>query len=137
MTTDNIGLFKALGAKMDYLNERQRIVSQNIANADTPRYRPQDLKEMDFGAALKNVTGDTSIRMVSTSSKHFPVASGDLADPKSAASKDVYEVTPTGNAVVMEEQLMKAGQTLADYNLVASLYQKNVRMIQTALGRGA
>ena len=40
MTIDNIGLFQALGAKMDYLGQRQRIISQNVANSDTPGYQP-------------------------------------------------------------------------------------------------
>ena len=43
MTTQDIGLFKALGAKMDYLGQRQRVIAQNVANADTPNYRPNDL----------------------------------------------------------------------------------------------
>lgn len=137
MTTQNIGLFKALGAKMDYLNERQRIVSQNIANSDTPKYRPQDLKPMDFDAVLKDVTHSQSIHMTATNPMHIGVGGGKLADPKSAVSKETYEVTPSGNAVVMEEQMMKASQTMADYNLMTNLYQKQVRMIQTALGRGS
>ncbi|HOO82875.1 MAG TPA: flagellar basal body protein, partial [Alphaproteobacteria bacterium] len=56
MTTENIALLKALGAKMDFLNQRQRVISQNIANTDTPGYRPKDLKPVDFGNVLQNVT---------------------------------------------------------------------------------
>jgi flagellar basal body rod protein FlgB len=36
----------------------------------------------------------------------------------------------------MEEQLIMSGQTVMDYNLMTNLYQKNIRMIQTAIGRG-
>jgi flagellar basal-body rod protein FlgB len=72
MTTQNIGLFKALGAKMDYLNQRQSIISQNVANADTPGFRPMDLKEVDFGTVLKGVTKSqgVGIQMVSTNAMH-------------------------------------------------------------------
>jgi flagellar basal-body rod protein FlgB len=133
MTTQNIGLFKALAAKMDFLNQRQRVISQNIANSDTPNFKPSDLKKVDFGTVLKDVTNGKGVEMVSTSAMHIPMG-GEITDPKSANQKTVYEVAPDKNAVIMEEQLIKAGQTMMDYNLMTSLYQKQVRMIQTAIG---
>lgn len=134
MTTENIGLFKALGARMDYLNERQRIIAQNIANSDTPGYKPQDLKPQDFSSILKGLDSTKpSVHMVSTNPMHLPAGNGQVPDAKAAVTKDTYEVTPTGNAVVMEEQLMKSGQNQADYNLITSLYQKQVRLFQIAL----
>ncbi|MDP7142886.1 MAG: flagellar basal body protein, partial [Alphaproteobacteria bacterium] len=64
MTIDNIGLFQGLSAKMRYLNQRQTVISQNIANADTPNYKPQDLKPIDFGAVLESAQGKTkSVRL--------------------------------------------------------------------------
>ena len=133
MTTQNIGLFKALGAKMEYLSQRQRIISQNIANADTPGYRPQDLKPVDFSAVLKGVSGSKGVQMVATNPMHVG-ASSEVPAAKSGKQKTVYEVAPDGNAVIMEEQMLKSGQTVMDYNLVTGLYQKNVRMIKLALG---
>lgn len=135
MTTQNIGLFKALGAKMDYLNQRQTIISQNVANADTPGYRPMDLKEVDFGTVLKGVTksGRGGVQMVSTNAMHVG-GSDEVAQAKEGKQKKVYEVSPDGNAVIMEEQMLKSGQTVMDYNLMTSLYQKNISMIKTALG---
>ncbi|MCB1563082.1 MAG: flagellar basal body rod protein FlgB [Alphaproteobacteria bacterium] len=135
MTTENITLFKALGAKMDFLNQRQRIVAQNIANADTPGYRPKDLVPVKFDSVLKNVTGSNKVQMETTKAGHM-APGGDVQNPKSRKQKDTYEVAPIGNAVVMEEQLIMSGQTVMDYNLMTNLYQKNVRMIQTAIGRG-
>jgi flagellar basal-body rod protein FlgB len=135
MTTQNIGLFKALGAKMDYLNQRQSIISQNVANADTPGFRPMDLKEVDFGTVLKGVTKSqgVGIQMVSTNAMHVG-GGNEVAAAKEGKQKKVYEVAPDGNAVIMEEQMLKSGQTVMDYNLMTSLYQKNVSMIKTALG---
>lgn len=133
MTTQNIGLLKALGAKMDYLSQRQRIIAQNVANADTPNYRPQDLKPVDFGTVLKGVTQSKGVQMVSTNAMHVG-AGNEVAAAKEAKQKKVYEVAPDGNAVIMEEQMIKSGQTVMDYNLMTSLYQKNVGLIKTALG---
>ncbi len=133
MTTQNIGLLKALGAKMDYLSQRQRIIAQNVANADTPNYRPQDLKPVDFGTVLKGVTASKGIQMVSTNAMHVG-AGNEVAAAKEGKQKKVYEVAPDGNAVIMEEQMLKSGETVMDYNLMTSLYQKNVSLIKTALG---
>lgn len=136
MTTENLSLFKALGAKMDYINQRQRIISQNISNADTPGYKPQDLVEVDFRSALKNIDKQRSrnVFVEKTNNGHM-TGPNDINDPDSRKQKKTYEVAPVGNAVIMEEQLIKSGRNMVDYNMMTNLYQKNVGMIKTALGR--
>lgn len=137
MTTENISLFRALGAKMDYLNQRQRVISQNIANTDTPGYRPQDLKKADFSSVLKSVVKDkqSQVHLETTDAGHMPPPN-EIQDPKQRKAKKTYEVAPAGNAVIMEEQLINSGQTMMDYNLMTNLMTKNVGLIRTALGRG-
>ena len=135
MTTQNIGLFKALGAKMNYLDQRQKVLAQNVANADTPAYRPHDLEKVDFGTVLKKVTKDNVVRPATTDPRHLP-AHNEVATPKNPEMKKVYDVSPTGDAVVLEEQMINANKTQIDYNLMTSMYQKNVGLIRTALGVG-
>lgn len=132
MTIRNISLFKALGAKMDYLGKRQRVIAQNVANADTPGYQPQDLKPVNFESALKTITKSKVVTLEATNSSHIG-SPNDIANPKSAEQKETYEVAPAGNAVVMEEQMLKAGETVMDYNLMTNLYQKNVGLIKTVI----
>lgn len=139
MSLDNIALFKALGSKMHFLNQRQRIISQNVSNSDTPGYQPKDLLPVKFDDVLKDVTnkgnnGVQSVRMETTRGNHIP-APGQIPDAKSREQKQTYEVAPAGNAVVMEEQLIKSNRTVMDYNLMSNLIAKNVGMINTALGR--
>ncbi len=133
MTTQNIPLFKALGAKMEYLTQRQRVISQNIANADTPDYKPQDLTAVDFGKVLKGANAISGVTMVSTSANHLE-SPGATANANTDKQKKVYAVAPAGNAVIMEEQMINSNQTSMDYNLAATLYQKNVSLIKMALG---
>ena len=134
MTIDNIALFQGLGAKMDYLGQRQRIIAQNIANTDTPGYEPKDLKPVDFGRVLKSVTDrNDKVTMEATDANHMP------PDRKISTRSDeqdkTYETAPAGNAVIMEEQLLHANQTVMDYTLMTNVLRKNVGLIQTALGR--
>jgi flagellar basal-body rod protein FlgB len=134
MDIKNIALFQAMGAKMNYLSTRQGVLAQNIANSDTPDYRPRDLTEVDFGAVLKDITGSKKIRMERTSSGHM-MPGGNIGDARNRKSRMTYEVAPAGNAVIIEEQMIKASQTTMDYNLITNLMRKNVGMIQTALGK--
>ena len=137
MTLDNIALFRGIGAKMDYLNVRQRVISQNISNSDTPGYRPRDIVDTDFSGVLKSVTGKSdsvkNIRLETTQANHLPPP-GQVDAGRNKKQKETYEVAPAGNAVVMEEQLINSGQTMMDYNLMTNLMQKNIGLIRTSLG---
>lgn len=138
MTTQNLALLKGLSAKMGYLNHRQSVIAQNIANADTPGYQPQDLTAVNFDKVLKAVdksSGMAKASVSTTSSGHMSPGSS-LRDPKTDDQKTVYEVAPTGNAVIMEEQMINSQKTSMDYGLMTSLYQKNIGMIKTSIGRG-
>ena len=133
MTTQNLALFKALGAKMDFLNQRQRVIAQNVSNSDTPGYQPKDLVPVDFSKVLRNITDKKTVSMETTDNLHLPPPN-DIQDPKSRKQKETYEVAPAGNSVIMEEQLFNANKTVMDYNLMSNIYQKHVSMIRTALG---
>ena len=140
MTTQNLGLFKGMNSKMHFLNHRQRLISQNIANADTPGYRPQDLKKVRFEDVLdKSYEANPNMKRVSIDTTN----TGHMAAPDSAArpqrpgeQRRTYEVAPSGNAVIMEEQLFNATNNMMDYNLMTSLYQKHIGMIKTSIGTG-
>ena len=136
MTIDNIGLFQAIGSKMDFLNQRQRVIAQNIANTDTPGYQPQDLVDVDFSGVLKDVINNrgTSVRLETTNPGHMPVG-GSIREPRTDEQDATYEVAPAGNAVIMEEQLLNASRNMMDYDLVTNVLRRNVGMIQTAIGR--
>lgn len=138
MTTQDIGLFRALSAKMDFLNQRQGVIAQNVANADTPGYIPKDLTPVDFSSMLGSSaqTGKSvpSVSINMTDEQHLSMAGGS-ADAKARAQKDTYEVAPAGNAVIIEEQLINSSKNMMDYSLMLNIYQKQVGMMRTALGK--
>ena len=51
MTISNIPLFSMLRTRMQWHQERQRLLSENVANSDTPNYRPRDLAPLQFDRA--------------------------------------------------------------------------------------
>lgn len=134
MSIQNVPLMRAMAAKMNYLNERQGVLAQNMANGDTPGYQAKDLTKVDFGAVLKNVTDSNRVTLEATQPGHIPDPSK-IADAKNKKDKITYEVSPDGNGVVMEEQMVKANETMMDYSLMTSLLNKQTAMYRVALGR--
>ncbi|MAE50438.1 MAG: flagellar basal body rod protein FlgB [Micavibrio sp.] len=135
MTTESLSIFKALTAKMDYINQKQRVISQNISNADTPGYKANELQEVDFSDVLKKVTKSNDVYVNRTASRHI-TPNGNIDDPRERDARKVYDVNPSENAVDIEEQLVSAQSNMMDYNMMTNLYQKNVSMIRMALGNG-
>ena len=136
MTTENIGLFKAMNAKMAYLQQRQKVISQNISNADTPGYKPSDMSELNFGSTLDNVTKNSGIKKVtmeSTNPNHLS-PSGNMS-ARVEKSKVTYDIKPDKNAVDVEEQMIKSSDVQMNYNLMLNVYTNNMDMVRMSLGK--
>lgn len=131
----NIGIMKGIAAKMDWLNQRHTVISQNIANADTPNYRAHDLEEIDFSALMRHSSAKKVMSPASTNAAHM-TSKGPNMDMRIRDKENVYEATPSGNSVVLEEQLLISQKNMMDYQVMTNLYRKNVGMIKTALGQG-
>lgn len=127
-------LFAAVQKRMSWLGQRQQILAQNIANADTPDYRPLDLKEGAFATLLSKRL--QPVQLAASRPGHITTAAADERPFRDEEQDEVYEVTPSGNAVVLEEQMVKVQETQMDYQTMVNLYRKHIQMIRTALGRG-
>jgi flagellar basal-body rod protein FlgB len=128
-----LGLFTD---KMDYLTQRQGVIGTNIASANTPGYKPKDLVGFDT-ILQKKLSVTTSGEVVRTNAKHMSGVSGGNGTYKTTTQKDPYEVKPSGNAVVIEQQLTQLAQTNSDYAMVTGLYKKMVGLLKTAIGHRA
>jgi flagellar basal-body rod protein FlgB len=130
---EKLNILSMAKRRMDWVAQRQEVLAQNIANADTPNYRPGDVKPFDFKAALQG-TQQPAVAATVTSPLH--VTSQPVARPYEVVRDRVpYETSPDGNQVVLEEQMLKVNEARSAYDVAASLFQKHVRMIRTAIGR--
>lgn len=133
MDLKKLPLFDLMARRMSWLAQRQEVLAQNIANANTPDYTPQDLKPMSFGEEMKRLAPIDPER---TSELHMAGTVVRKPTPfRSVDQRKRYEVAPDGNSVVVEEQMVKVAETQMDYQLVTNLYRKHVDMIKTAIGR--
>lgn len=134
MDLGNLGIFKLMSRKMDWLTQRQEVISQNIANADTPEYKGRDLKPFTFRDAL----GDSRrLTPVATNASHLAGTRGPGGMAQEQKVRDPYETAPDGNNVVLEDQMMRMSQNSMDYQTITNLYKKQVAMIKSAIRSGS
>ncbi len=131
---EKFNIFAVLGKRLDWLSQRQQVLAENVANADTPNYVPRDLDEAEFGRILRNQLSPMSPNATHAAHLRGTVQRGGPAN--ATRQKDPYETSPSGNAVILEEQLIKVTKTQSDYQMIVNLYRKHMDMVRTALGRG-
>ena len=130
---DKLTLVTLARSRMDWVARRQEVLSENIANANTPKYIPQDLKPYNFKAVLGQT--DPVVKLKATDAAHIVPEYRD--DQRVVDSRKTFESSPDGNAVVLEEQMAKVGEAKTAYEVASNLFQRQFKLLKTALGKGA
>jgi len=136
MDLNNMPLLAALTKKMNWLTARQKVVSENVGNADTPGFKASDLRPLDFRKELAEVTHATSPKLApTTTDPHHLVGTEFAAKLEPEIEKTTTDREINGNTVSLEDEMMKVSDTASDYQLMTNLYKKQVNLIKTAIGR--
>lgn len=128
-------LFDLISSRTGWLARRHAVLSGNIANADTPRFTPLDLKPQR-PERLAGPQAPTGLGLVRTSGAHLAGSPPAPAAGERGSRAEGWETAPSGNAVVLEEQAQKLAQTQIEHQLATGLYGKYMGMLRTALGVG-
>lgn len=132
MAITDLPIFQALRTKMQWHQTRQGVLAENVANADTPGFQSRDIKQVSFDNTFKGERS-TMVRQAVTQQGHMQAdGSGGDSKPRRVGS---FEITPEGNSVVLEEQMMKITANQMDYQAAASIYQRGMGLFKTALGK--
>ena len=130
MNLNDLTLFSMLERSISYHARRQAVLAENVANADTPGYRPRDVQ------SFAEVLADSGFGRMEPRVTHAGhLAGGGNAQATGRPMDDVYEIAPSGNEVVLEQQLLAINENAMQHDLTLRLLEKHRRMIQTALGR--
>jgi flagellar basal-body rod protein FlgB len=133
MTLDTIPLFAVLKDKMSWHETRQTLLAENVANADTPDYRGRDLAPFTVAPAKRGELLPP-VGVARTNVAHIRGAI--LADARANFGNEDgpdWEITPEGNGVTLEEQMMKVGANAYDYQVATTLYTRSLGLLKTAL----
>jgi flagellar basal-body rod protein FlgB len=132
MPISDIPVLSALRTKMNWHQQRQRILAENVANSDTPNFKPRDLVEPKFDQALTAPVG--AVSMARTDPAHIG-GSGSSDSSFAQNGNGGYETRPAGNAVSLEDEMQKSAANQMDFAAATSLYSKSLGLLKTAIGK--
>lgn len=135
MDFDKLSLFRMARMRMDWLKQRQKVLAENIANADTPGYRAKELRELDFKRMALDVVEKAPGPTV-TNPGHAGGGLPDNGPYRQITERRTFETSIDGNPIVLEEQMEQMARTRSSYTLTLNLLKKNMQMLNTAIGRG-
>lgn len=132
MNLAEIPLFAMLRGRLGHLSERQKVIAQNVANTDTPRFVPEDLKPFGFDAGAQMRQG--VILMAATQAGHMTPKNQPrgLGAPYKPVKSPDSETTVNGNAVVLEEEMLKLSDARMSYDAAITFYQKSLNLLRMA-----
>jgi len=135
MAINDLPTLSVLRTKMQWHQERQKVLSENVSNSNTPNFKPRDLVEPKFQVGSGKIDGAaTTLGMARTSASHI-AAEG--ADPTfNQNGRTGFLTRPAGNAVSLEDEMLKVSNNQMDYAAVTSLYSKSLHLLKTAIGKG-
>jgi flagellar basal-body rod protein FlgB len=135
MAITDIPILSMLRTRMEWAQERQRVLSENVANADTPKFRPRDLTPPKFDdPAQVTPAAVSSVALTRTEGGHI-AGLGVSGSSFRTESKGNYDVRPTGNAVSLEDEMMKVAANQMDDQAATALYTRSLNLIKIALGK--
>ena len=129
-------MFGLIKERLSWVGQRQQVIAQNIANADTPNYRARDIEKFDFQKTLREHAPKNTGKAMAMRATHPMHLSGAVESSASAASntrRKPYETAPDGNSVVIEEQMVKMNEAAVQHSTMVGLYRKHLSMIKNVI----
>jgi flagellar basal-body rod protein FlgB len=135
-----VPLLTGLEARMRFAQQKQHVISQNIANADTPGYKARRVVEPNFGKVLKSVEDSGKGNLVVAPRIALPDAfrsfgSQSAISEASVVDTSISEVKPNGNSVSIEDQMSELSNVQIEYGELLNLYRKQLGLFRIALGK--
>jgi flagellar basal-body rod protein FlgB len=135
MAINDLPILSALRTKMQWHQERQRVLAENVSNANTPNFKPTDLVEPKFDNKGTDIGGGMgSLGMMRTSATHIGAIGGGPSF-RGDAGRGGFLTKPAGNAVNLEDQMLKVSANQMDYAAATSLYTRSLGLLKTAIGK--
>jgi len=129
MAISDLPILSMLRTRMQWHQERQRVLAENVSNADTPKFKPRDIAPPSFDRPPP-----AQVALAATNVAHLTGLSG---GPSRFGSnrEGGYEARPSGNAVSLEDEMMKVASNQMDYQAATTLYSRSLGLVKTALGK--
>ncbi len=111
-----------LSGMLDYRAARHKVIVSNIANLDTPNFKPQ---ELTFTASLAEAAASgQAATLTRTHNKHLSPGS---------AQEAPFQVHQAGDKVEIDREMTNLAENNLMYNLTVELLSRKFKGIDTAL----
>ena len=127
MGLDSISFFKNASQRMQWLGSRQKVISENVANSDTPGFKAKDVTSFS-----KMLESTQKAGMTTTNVRHISGNAQNVSGINTEVDKGAWSETMDGNTVVLEQQTIKSNEIGEGYQLAARLYRKGYDLLNLA-----
>lgn len=124
----NLTLFRMAHAMASHAGTRQAVIAQNIANADTPGYRPVDV------VPFRDLVTNAAFGLRATRESHLNAGSN-AGHPGIVAASQTGNASPNGNGISIEEQMLNAVEAKRQHDRALAIYKSTLGILRTSLGR--
>lgn len=121
----NLDVFRTAMAMARHAGAQQALSAQNIANADTPRYRAKELPE------FKDTLRAEMIGQRATRPTHLNGSS----ERSVQVSERQDEMDPNGNSVSLELEMVSAVNAKREHDRALAIYRNSLSVIRASLGK--
>jgi flagellar basal-body rod protein FlgB len=130
MAISDIPGLSALRTSMQWHQQRQRLLAENVSNADTPNYQARDLVRPNAEALVAGAKPGLAMARTNPAHINFSNDASFGVDGKAG-----WETRPTGNAVNLDDEMLKVASNQMDYQAATSLYTRSLGLLKTAIGK--
>ncbi|MDP4169548.1 MAG: flagellar basal body rod protein FlgB [Bacillota bacterium] len=116
---------------LDYSSLKQKVISQNIANVDTPNYKAKDVSFKDVFQNELDMTFKTN----RTDSRHLDFSTGTSQSPAIVTEQNV-QYNNNGNSVDMDKEMADLATNQIYYNAMIERVNGQFSTLQSVIRGG-
>ena len=125
---------------MDYRAVRQDMIASNIANADTPFYRPRDIRFEDMLAEKRRevfAEKNTQLQMAKTDGAHLD-AKADVTSGRAVSFfRDGHGARNDGNSVDLDVETTEMSKNSVMFNALTAALRKEAMLFKSVIDASA
>lgn len=123
---ENLDILRTAQAMAGHATQRQNLIAQNVANADTPDYRSRDLTSFADAYAESSGSG-----MRATRAGHLGLENASYVQE---IEDDPSAMSPDGNSVSLEDEMVKSVDVQREHNLALTVYKTSLNILRSSIG---
>lgn len=120
----NMTIFQLASGLTRHATDRQALVAENIANADTPGFKARDMVAFEDSFAAESALDMRGNRV------------GHIGHRNETVFTSPFGVeSPNGNTVSLEAEMMRSSDIRQQHDMAIGIYQKSLQILRTSMGR--